>query len=300
MNAMIDRTIDSATHVLSENWGGGASINIPYPRARSAATYQYGTLHRIVTHTYNLMEAPRQLRFTFGPTQITITNLTGTTLLAGTTLFIELDRAGMEFAGDPLANPDQMADMKLVLIDLGTPVASSSTAVCLSQACTAADGLETGINGASASGGVATFDVPRNVVAAWTGTAVLTVTGEDQYGNVMVESSGSGTSMAGKKAFKRVTGISASADVTGLTVGNSKVLGLPVFIGLGSVIREIDNNAVVTNGTLAVGDGAAPTATTGDVRGTYSPNSNPNGTKRTQLIAMVASTAFKGLPQFAG
>ena len=80
-----------------------------------------------------------------------------------------------------------------------------------------------------ASGGVATFDVPRNVVAAWTTTAVLTVTGTE-YGKVVVESAASGTSMTGKKAFKTVTGVAASTAVTLAAGARATCSALPAFL----------------------------------------------------------------------
>jgi hypothetical protein len=43
----------------------------------------------------------------------------------------------------------------------------------------------------------------------------------------MTESSASGTSFTGKKAFATVTKVKVSADVTALTVGTGNVLGLP-------------------------------------------------------------------------
>src|SRR3546814_2228644 len=60
-------------------------------------------------------------------------------------------------------------------VNLGAPLTADADGVCASQAITAAAGGT--INGAFATGGVATFDVPRNVVAAWTTAAVLPVTG---------------------------------------------------------------------------------------------------------------------------
>jgi hypothetical protein len=157
------------------------------------------------------------------------------------------------------------------------------------------------IEARNAADGVATFDVPRNVVAGWTGTAVLTVTGTDAYGNVMVESSGSGTSMTGKKAFKTVTDVSTSANITGLTVGTSKVLGLPAFLAsAASVLKEWQDGADATPGTLLAGDTATPTATTGDVRGTYAPNAAPNGAIEFEAVVLMQSTAYTGQAQFAG
>jgi hypothetical protein len=118
---------------------------------------------------------------------------------------------------------------------------------------------------------------------------------------VVVESSASGTSLTGKKAFKTVTGITVSANVTGLTVGTAKVLGLPVFVaGAAEVIREIQDGAVATAGTLVVGDLTTATATTGDVRGTYAPNGTPNGSITFELLVALRSPEFTGNAQFAG
>lgn len=54
---------------------------------------------------------------------------------------------------------------------IGAPDAADADGVAASQSVGA--GASFTVNGALASGGVATFDVPRNVVAAWTDTAVV-------------------------------------------------------------------------------------------------------------------------------
>jgi hypothetical protein len=159
------------------------------------------------------------------------------------------------------------------------------------------------INGALASGGVATFDVPRNVVAAWTNTATITVTGTDEYGNTVVETSASGTSMAGKKAFKTITSVVPSANITGATVGTGDVLGLPVFLpGAGHVLSELQDGDVATAGTVVAGlsVNTESTATTADVRGTYDPNSACNGALRFELLVALPDPTHLGNAQFAG
>lgn len=158
------------------------------------------------------------------------------------------------------------------------------------------------VNGARASGGVATLDVPpRNVVAAWTNSVVLTVTGTDAYGNVVFEKSASCTSFTGKKAFKTVTKVEASDDVTNLTVDFGDVLGLPLFLpGTGNVVKELEDGAPATAGPLVAGATATPTATTGDVRGTYDPNSACNGSKAFALIVMLTDPQDTGRAQYAG
>lgn len=278
-----------------------ATFTATYPANRTAGSYGRGYDHHVVSWAYgDLSVASGDISVAFGASAATITNNSGQTLAAGTVLQVQLDRVGVDVEVNELAS-DSMALMQTVMIELGSPLTADADGVVASQACTAADGLATGINGALASGGVATFDVPRNVVAAWTGTAVLTVTGTDEYGVTIVESSASGTSLAGKKAFKTVTGVSTSADITGLTVGSGDVLGLPCFIeATGQVFRELEDGAAATAGTVVAGVTTAATATTGDVRGTYDPNSACNGTKQFTLAILTDDPSHKGVAQYGG
>lgn len=166
------------------------------------------------------------------------------------------------------------------------PVVGAATAVAASQSITTpALGL---VNGTLASGGVATPDVPRNIVAAWTGTAILTITGTDYYGQTQTEASASGTSFTGKKAFATVTAISVSANVTGFTAGTGNVLGLPFKIVSGDLFAPVFLDAADA-GTVVVGDNTNPaTASSGDVRGTYAPAGTLNGAKFVAALLKVA------------
>ena len=181
----------------------------------------------------------------------------------------------------------------------GVVTTADADGACASQALnTGVDGL---INGALAASGTATFATPRNVVAAWTNAAIITVTGTDEHGDVLVESSGSGTTFTGKKAFKTVTKVRVSANVTGLTVGEGVVLGLPVFLGeAADAFRESVDGALPTAGVFVAGDRTTPSATTGDVRGTWTPNGAPNSTRNYEVMLAVRSVSYKGLDNFAG
>ena len=190
-----------------------------------------------------------------------------------------------------------------MVINLGAPITADADGVCASQSGTAATAMT--INGALASGGVATFDVPRNVVGAWTNTATLTVTGTDEYGKTLVETSGSGTSMTGVKAFKTVTSVVPSANITSATVGTGDVLGLPVHVPkatTGYVLKEIQDDALATAGTVVAGltRNTESTATTADVRGTYDPNAACDGAKAFSLIVVIPDPEYQGNPQYAG
>ena len=66
------------------------------------------------------------------------------------------------------------------------------------------------------------------------------------------------------------------------------------------MLAEIEDGAAATPGTLVPGVTAEGTATTGDVRGTYSPDSNPDGSKNFELTVLLRSVSAKGVEQFAG
>jgi len=291
---------------LGSDVADAGTFTVSYPSGRGSGNYSGGSDHRVVSMKYGaLSSAAGDVSFSFGASAATVTNSTGSTLEAGTEIFVELDRFGDDYRGTHgvlFANAGKMMDVDAYLLTLGAPIASDADGVATSQACTSAGGLATGINGALASGGVATFDVPRNVVAAWTTSAKLTITGTDEYGVTIVEETASaGTSHTGKKAFKTVTDIQSSVDITGLTVGTAKVLGLPVFLGgAGYVLSELQDGAKAAAGTVVAGVSATATATTGDVRGTYAPNATPDGSKAFNLLVVLDDPSNTGVTQFGG
>lgn len=298
---MPDRIYDVVAVTLGATVAIGGTFSVTYPNGKTGADYRGGNDGMLISGASEAMfERSGDFTITHGTTTGTVTLVRGRGFTAGQVVNVHLDRAALDEGEEVvMANSDKMAQVTVVRISLGKPIASSANAAVLSQACTAASGLATGINGALAASGVATLDVPRAIVAAWTNTAVLTVTGTDEYGAVIRESSASGTSLTGKKAFKTITGVSTSADITGLTVGTGKVLGLPVFLPNGAeVLKELEDGAAPTAGTLVAGVTTTASATTGDVRGTYAPNSNPDGSKAFELIVALRNTEYRGVPQF--
>ena len=181
------------------------------------------------------------------------------------------------------------------------PAAASATAVCAAQAVAGAGNAT--INGASASGGVATFAAPRAVNVDSTGagdtTQTVTVTGTDYWGQAQTETialNGT-TAVAGKKAFKTITQVAVSAAMAGnLTVGSTDVFGLPYRItDAGYIVRAGWAGALADDaGTFVAADTNTATATTGDVRGTYTPSSAADGAKR--LVLALALTALQAGP----
>lgn len=163
------------------------------------------------------------------------------------------------------------------------PAALVANGICAQQ--TLAGAGNALLNGALASGGTVTLDVPRNVIvdAAGAATAVLTVYGTDVYGNSMSEAitlNGT-TAVAGAKAFKTITRIAASAAATDFFVGTGDVFGLPFRSDSRNYALTAWNGAFVTTGTFVAAVTTSPaTTTTGDVRGTYAVPDAADGSKR--------------------
>jgi hypothetical protein len=186
------------------------------------------------------------------------------------------------------------------------PVAASSTAFAASQAVAIAPAMAvfngpapyvTTYNGVAA----AQPDVPRNVVAAWTGAAVITVTGYDSAGQLMTESAASGTALTGNKAFAYVTSVTFSAAVTAFTMGFGSKIGIPFKVISGTVAAVTVADAVDA-GTLVLRDITIPaTSLTGDPKGTYTPATAMDGTKFLSMLLCVVDAATQmgawGTPQ---
>ena len=299
MEKMARTKHDSIQHSLVSLVAAGGSFTVAYPTGKSADDYVGGTDHLIISHSIQTLRSlSGDFSLAFGASNITVTLATNVAMPAGTVIFLNVDRSG-EDAEESLASTTRMALLNMVRCIFGAVTTADADGACASQSLnTGVDGL---INGALAATGIATFATPRNVVAAWTGAAVLTVTGTDEYGDILAESSGSGTTFTGKKAFKTITKVRVSANVTGLTVGEGVVLGLPVFLpDAADALKEVVDGAAPTAGTFVAGDRTTPSATTGDVRGTWAPNAAPNSTRIYEAILALRSVSAKGVDNFAG
>ena len=286
--------------VLSADVAAAGTFTVSYPTGTSKGTFAGAFQHGLsvgqadLVHYDDFLAAP-------GASSITITNRTASTWAAGAPFVLMLEVPGVRDVRDENGKTPILRanSMPVVQVSLGNPVVADADGICASQAGTADTAML--LNGALLASGRMVLDVPRNVVAAWTGTAVLTVTGLDEYGNTVVESSASGTSMTGKKAFKEITSVVPSANITAATVGTGDVFGLPLFLGsTGLVIRELQDGAAATAGTVVAADTSVPTATTGDVRGTYDPNAAADGSRVFQLYIAVGDPAYRGPSQYAG
>jgi hypothetical protein len=296
--------------------GGAVATNgtftVPYPDGKGLADYENAVGHYFLALGAKFTQ-PDDFTIAF-TTLATITYKGATTLPQGTEIYVQLEevgrakpKAGYVNDGATKVSITKLRELELLQIDLGAPITADPNGYVESQDLTALGVFSVSTTVAAALAAAAldgVADVPRNVVAAWTGTAVLTVTGTDEYDQVIVESSASGTSLTGKKAFKTITNITASANITSLTVGTGDVLGIPVWLPSGGyIISELEDGAAVgTAGTLVAGlaPNTISTATTADVRGTYDPNSACDGAKSFSLIAVLPDPTHLGNDQYAG
>jgi len=178
-------------------------------------------------------------------------------------------------------------------------------------ACLAIDGLPDFV-AFGQSGAVQLFD-PTTMIAravSITGVAdgtggVFTVRGYDVYGNPQTEqitaAAGAATTN-GKKAFKFIASITPGfTDAHTYSVGTADIYGLPLRADAYGYVNATFNNVPVTNTTFVAGVETAPTATSGDTRGTITETAD--GTKRLQVfqgisVAQLASltpTDYSGL-----
>ena len=149
--------------------------------------------------------------------------------------------------------------------------------------------FELTLDGALVVAGVGVNDVPRVVEVTVThGSAVVAgtfrVTGTDALGYTITEdlaitAGGTTKTATTLQAFATVTSvqeiIAADASANTNIVGNADVLGLSRILENTEFVRlELEDGALATAGTIVVG--AAPVGPA-DGRGTYLPNSTPNG-----------------------
>jgi len=291
-------TFQVANGTLAASVADAGTFTLSYPSGSETGTFYKATGHKLVLGQ-EVLSSPNQFSIALGASTITVTNKSGASWAAGTAWRLQLEEQGKRaYRDDQTRNLLKRAyQAPTFLINLGAPDTADADGISASQS--VSNGVAAALDGAVG----ATLDVPRAVVGAWTGTAIVTVTGTDEYGAVVVEKSSSGTSLTGKKAFKTITSIVPSADITAATFGTGDVLGLPVFLAeTGFVVKELQDGTAPTAGTLVAGDvtSGGATATTGDVRGTYDPNAACDGAKVFQLIVSLSDPGNIGVAQFAG
>lgn len=269
---------------LGSSVADGGTTTVNYPSGTNKGTFNGGFANEVSVNGARY-RVPNGVLMTFGSSNVTITNNTGAAWPAGAFMRVGLDIPGnTNVVSESGVNPLRCCTADTIMVNLGTPIASAAAGICASQSVAA--GANALINGSLASGGAVAIDVPRNVVAAWTGTAVVTVRGFDEYGQPMIESSASGTSFTGKKAFKRVTRVSFSAAVTLATVGTGDTLGLPIMVPSISFVRQfiLDDTNTAAQTFVGADFATKPSATSGDIRGTATYTNVPDGTRTYRLM----------------
>ena len=222
---------------------------------------------------------------------------------ASTTIYTQ----GQAVLGDPSQMDTGIGPMGRIYTFDCIPLTSNAANICASQTPAAAGNLT--LLATSLLGGkyvfrsdgtaVVQLDCPRAVSAtlAAGGTATtITVTGFDEYGQRMSEAitSVANATTNGKKAFYQISSVATSAaTVSAVTIGTTQLIGLPVRVTSGVYISHVgwDSGFTLDTGTLAVADTVTATTTTGDVRGTFSPSSAPNGIRRLVLGLMLPAIA---------
>lgn len=241
-------SFDVVPFTLAAAVADSGTVTVGYPDGKSRGNYLGQTGKHVLIVGQNKFSAPADFTLTFNAnaSSITVTNASGASWANGSACYLQLERAGPDDK-DMRPSPKNVraVEMREMFLDLGSPNVADSDGIAASQSVTIATTPLAVINGAYAVSGEAIADVPRNVVAGWTGAAVLTITGEDEYGQEMTEVSASGVAHTGLKAFKKVTAASFSANVTGATIGFGDVLGLPIAVlNASQVVGEVYNGAI--------------------------------------------------------
>jgi hypothetical protein len=274
------------------------TFTLPYPAGLNSGSFRGAQQHTMYAEGLQaLFSAPKDFTLAFGASLITVTYKGATTIPANTTVQLQLSMVGSSIS--PYARSVSRGfDTAVSVVTLGVVATSSATAVVNAVAVANATAVVLGT--------AVALDVPRSLIYkssdAGDTTQTLTASGTDEFGVAMTETftlNGT-TSVVGSKAFAIVTGYKASAALTGnLSIGTGTKLGLPfVLASAGYVLREVvDGAAAGTAGTFAAADASAATALTGDVRGTWIPNTAPNGTHDYELIAVVPDASYLGAAQ---
>ncbi len=245
-------SFETVSLTLASAVATAGTFTVGYPTGTTDSHFDGGHRH-VMMANQSKFTAPEDFTISFGDTVATVTYNGTTTLPAGSKVIMQFDRPGDDtdviaktFSGGAVILPKNVTMRRVYGIDLGSALTANSSGVSASQSVAA--GAAFLLNGtlSDGSGSFCTFDVPRNVVAAWTTTSVLTITGYDVNGQLMVETSASGASHTGKKAFARVISITSSASITSATVGTGVVLGIPAFVADASdVLFEVTNGVKV-------------------------------------------------------
>lgn len=135
-----------------------------------------------------------------------------------------------------------------------------------------------------------------SVVLSGAGTGNVTLIGYDYLGQAIKETIAlnGATPVLSKKMFFDISGVQyPTVGAVTMNVGYGAVLGVPYKV-LGTELRgELMNDATPTAGALVAGV-TTQTLTSGDPRGTYTPNTAPNGTNFYRFSCVVDRNQLHG------
>lgn len=148
-------------------------------------------------------------------------------------------------------------------------------------------------NGANQPTPVYVLDVPRNLIFNMTHGAsliasTLVVSGFDEWmipitEQFLITATGTTKTVAGKKAWKYIASMAitsagnAQANTANLGVGN--VFGLPYRVTDANAVMTMANGVIDATAVVTKADDTAPSATTGDARGTVASSVASDGVK---------------------
>jgi hypothetical protein len=301
----------SATPSAAVASGGTVAFTLPF--AAQAGQVKFEGAHQLYARGLQAgFTSPGDFTVAFSGATATVTYNGTTPLPANGVVFLSLEVPGENsYLGEAL-DRETVKDVtgairavrsRPVRVLFGSVAAASATAILNAQA---RAGIVKNVYATPV-----VLDVPRGVAiksSTTDTTQTVTVFGTDEFGVAMSENialNGT-TAVNGKKAFKTITGDQNNIALAGnLSIGTAAgVLGLPFFLpggtsaGAGYVLKEVQDGAVATAGTFVGGDLTKGAATTGDVRGTWTPNAAPDGSKVYEVVIMATDLTFKGVPQF--
>jgi len=301
----MQRTLET---LLAADVAASGTISVSYPAGFNENHFAAAGHKMVIKNGGTLLQGDDFAVVLNAAGAVVTLNSDAATILSGSTVFVELALKGNREDVDPTtigAAGNRVSKLETLEVNFGAPVAADADGVSASASITAAAGAT--IGGALAADGVATFDVPRNVTITSAGDdsgETFTVTGKDEYGKAVVETiTGANAGVAnGKKAFKTISAVAISGDSAGaVTIGCGDVLGLPVFLSNSAfILKELEDGAAASAGTTVAGVLANPTATTGDVRGTYDPDTACDGAANFSIVVMLENPEYLGATQYAG
>lgn len=303
-------TIVSTTASAAVATNGTFTVSAPTATLAGAIKNRGG--HSMVVHAMAaLFSFPNDFSISWSGAVATVTYLGTTTIPAGSKIDVqfELDGDDANFPYHTVGSNqnDKTGAFRGVFgqtfrVDFGAPLNANTTLVLATTAV-----LVTTLVPLAAP---VVFDVPRNaqVVSSTTDTTqTITLRGFDEYGVALSETltlNGT-TPVLGLKAFKSIVSYQASLALAGnLSIGSGLKYGLPYYLpaqtgtGIGNILKESQDGATPTAGTAVGGVLTKATATTGDVRGTITPNTAPDGTKVYSVYMFMADPSFLGVPQY--